>query len=286
MKTFYSFLLEKQNAGDIQDFGFAPVSSWDAEKNYLIPSEFFPKNIFPEAETAIVIAVPVLLPILETTPSIFYNEHYHAVNAQLDAQALKISLFLNNAGFPTVPIPRDGYAGIPALQKNPTAAFSHKHAAYHAGLGTFGQNNVLLTKDFGPRIRFTTILTKATLKDLENMGIPSNILDRAAQMKKENLCIQCMDCARYCPKNAIIADKNRPYPLSIIDKQKCVSQSAALAEKGISPCGICIKVCPIGKDRVHFDRENITYEKDAADENEQNKKRVQAWEHVQKCGFK
>lgn len=36
-----------------------------------------------------------------------------------------------------------------------------RHAPYLAGLGSFGVNNVLLTPEFGPRVRFASVFTTA-----------------------------------------------------------------------------------------------------------------------------
>jgi epoxyqueuosine reductase QueG len=41
--------------------------------------------------------------------------------------------------------------------------FSHRHAATRAGLGEFGCCNVVLTREFGPRQRFNSIITDAEL---------------------------------------------------------------------------------------------------------------------------
>ncbi|MDV0447542.1 hypothetical protein MsAg5_14420 [Methanosarcinaceae archaeon Ag5] len=302
MKTLYQLLLKKQKNHILPVFGFAQADAWKSDEKYPVPAEFFPENVFPPVKTAIVIGVSVNLPILETTPSVYYNEHYKTLNAFLDQEALLISQFLNEEGMPSMPISRDGYAGISALKKEPTAAFSHKHAAYYADLGTFGRNNTILTQEYGPRIRFTTVLTTATLNEL---GVP-NKKKAAAKSKIEtknepakNLCIECMLCVRHCPAGAICGDKKMPYPLSKIDKQKCTAQSERLAANGISPCGICIKVCPIGDDRKHFGRKDLSvYRMDATaqdmenttDETDQKTtekiKLIQSWNHVRKYGQK
>ncbi|WNY24746.1 epoxyqueuosine reductase [Methanolapillus millepedarum] len=301
MKTLYQLLLKKQMNHILPVFGFAPADAWKSEKKYPVPDEFFPENIFPSAKTVIVIGVPVNLPILETTPSVYYNEHYKTLNSFLDQEALLISQFLNEENMPSMPISRDGYAGISALVKNPAAAFSHKHAAYHAGLGTFGRNNTILTKRYGPRIRFTTVLTAATFDEL---GIPQKVSKgiKSNQKPEANLCIECMLCVRHCPAGAICGDKKMPYPLSKIDKQKCTAQSEKLAARGISPCGICIKVCPIGEDRNKFRRTDLSvynYEKDNSSSNKENApaeemsqktaekiKLIQSWDHIRKYGQK
>ncbi|MFQ6062607.1 MAG: hypothetical protein ACE5J9_05470, partial [Methanosarcinales archaeon] len=49
-----------------------------------------------------------------------------------------------------------------------------------------------------------------------------------------------------------------------------------------SPCGICIKVCPIGNDRKLFKREDISIYTDQ----EKYAKYHRAWEHCRKYGSK
>lgn len=60
------------------------------------------------------------------------------------------------------------------------------------------------------------------------------------------LCTGCRKCVRECPANAV---SDAGYPDGTTEKQKCVGISASLAAKGVSPCGRCIAVCPIGNDR-------------------------------------
>ena len=49
----------------------------------------------------------------------------------------------------------------PVAQENETellARFSFKTAAAHAGIGWFGKNDVIITKQYGPRVRLSAIL--------------------------------------------------------------------------------------------------------------------------------
>jgi len=46
-----------------------------------------------------------------------------------------------------------------------------------------------------------------------------------------------------------------------------------------SPCGICIKVCPVGEDRKLFGHGNMTY-----DEEGTPPELWRAWEHVRRYG--
>jgi len=151
-------LLKKCREMDIPLIGIADAESWENPPfQPWMPEEFYPRSIYPEARSVVVIGLPIVLPVLETSPSIFYRELYSTVNTLLDQLTYRLANFLNEMGFPSLFVPRDGYASIDALLKNPIAFFSHRHAAFLAGLGTFGVNNMLLTPQYGPRVRFGSV---------------------------------------------------------------------------------------------------------------------------------
>lgn len=254
--------------------GFAPVDRWENPPPELphqfeewIPEEFWPQSIYPEAKTVIVIGLPVQLPILDTAPSIYYHELYHTINRLLDEKAYLLSNYLTREGYPSIYLPRDGYGDIEVLLKKPLAFFSHKHAAYLAGLGSMGWNNVLLTPEYGPRVRFTSIFTTASLE-----GDP---------IRGNDLCTRCLSCAKSCPVHALATKKEENFPPPM-EKMNCANRSRKLRKKYLSPCGICIKVCPVGEDRVVFDREDTSI----YSQEEGFEKYHQAWEHVRKYGSK
>lgn len=260
-------IIEKCGELDIPLTGFAPADRWDTPLfDPWVPEEFRPQAIFPEAKTIIVIGLPVTLPIVETAPSIWYYELYRTVNTLLDINGYRIAEFLNKEGFPSVAVPRDGYGSITILRDTPVAFFSHRHAAFLAGLGNFGINNTLLTKKFGPRVRFTSIFTRAEIP-------PDPVME-------DPLCTRCLQCVNACPVKAI-GDKN--YPEGLIDKKACATRSEALSKRYISPCGLCIKVCPVGEDRKLFRREDREIYRENAEGFDRYRK---AWKHVRKYGSK
>jgi epoxyqueuosine reductase len=264
-ETLKQKILTKLGDLDIPLVGFAPARRWDDPLfEPWIPEKFRPRSIFSDTITVIVIGIPVSLPVVETSPSIFYHELYRTVNTLLDTSGYRISLFLNAEGFPSIWIPRDGYGSIGILKENPCAFFSHRHAAFLAGLGTFGINNMLLTEKFGPRVRFVSIFTSADLP-------PDPLI-------KKSLCKKCMECVNICPVKAF---GGKEYPEGLTDKKACAERSEALYKKHISPCGFCIKVCPIGEDRKFYKRENcgIYDEEDTAFDQHHR-----AWNHVRSYG--
>jgi epoxyqueuosine reductase QueG len=243
--------------------GFASTEAWhDPPFQPWMPEEFFPDSILPGARSVIVMGMPITLPVLESSPSIHYHELYRTVNHFLDREGYLLSGFLNERGHQSMWIPRDGYGSMDELREDPTAFFSHRHAALLAGMGTFGVNNMLLTPEYGPRVRLVSVVTKAS--------IPPD------PMIEEELCTRCMRCVDRCPMSALEA---KDYPSSTTKKDRCTEWSDRLRKVSKSPCGICIKVCPVGEDRRHFDRLDPSIYEDGKDPVMDG-----AWEHVRSFG--
>jgi epoxyqueuosine reductase QueG len=136
---------------------------------------------------------------------------------------------------------RDGYASIDVLIKKPAAAFAHIFAAHYAGLGNVGVNHTILTKEFGPRVRFVSVFTEAEVP--------------ADRMLKKTLCIRCRACVECCPVDAFTFKKDKL--VAEYDKRACAERAKVLRNKGRYPCGVCIKVCPVGEDRTLYGRERL-----------------------------
>ena len=245
--------------------GFAGADRWD---NPLfepwIPEEFRPRSIFPEANSVIVLGLPVSLPVLETAPSIHYHELYKTINTLLDMHGYRLAEWLTRKRHPSVWIPRDGYGSISILKERPVAFFSHRHAALLAGLGTFGINNTLLTPDYGPRVRFVSVLTSAEIP-------PDPLME-------ESQCTRCMQCVKACPVHAL---DGKDYPHGITDKTVCTARSEALYKRSVSPCGLCIKVCPVGRDREQYGHTDPALYKE---DDEQFARHHRAWKHTRAYG--
>jgi epoxyqueuosine reductase QueG len=109
-------------------------------------------------------------------------------------------------------------------------------AAKYAGLGTIGASHNLLTPEFGPRVRLVSVFTEASLP-------PDPLLEK-------ELCIRCAACAKCCPKKAIRMREDRV--IADYDKTACLEMTEELTARRCYPCGICTKVCPIGKDRALY----------------------------------
>ncbi|MDR1667339.1 MAG: hypothetical protein LBS03_06580 [Bacteroidales bacterium] len=249
--------------------GFAPASRWEEYRD--TQPRFYPSAVFPFTRTVITAGVPVLLPMLDTTPSVVYSELYNTTNRLLDEIAYKLSLFLNRKGHRAVFFPRDAYGDISVLVQKPEAAFSHVLAAKYAGLGAIGYNHTLLTEKYGPRVRFVSVLTDAEIT-------PDPVMDK-------NLCIQCGMCRKCCPTSAFTSIGNRP--VAYMDKYKCARYHRQLREQYRYPCGVCIKVCPVGADRKLYGTSTQKYlnERNILKANPQAPEYAD-WTHIRSFGSK
>jgi len=219
--------------------GFAPVERWDDDNR--VPQDFRPRSIWDPARTVIVMGVCTPLPVIDTTPSILHKETYDTANRVLDTLGYNLVRFLIRQGQPADYFCRDGFASLRLLKDRPKAAFGHAMAAWYAGLGTIGVNNCVLTPLFGPRVRFVSVFTAAVLP-------PDPMIEK-------DLCIKCETCVKCCPVDALKMREDQF--VGEYDLPACLQRHIELTADKSYPCGICCKVCPIGKDRAIFKQKGI-----------------------------
>jgi epoxyqueuosine reductase QueG len=219
--------------------GFAPVSRW-AEYNE-VPEGYRPQAIWKPAQTVIVLGVPMLLPIVESTPSINHTVLYDTTNVLLDQMAYRLANFLNNLGHSSIFMPRDGYGSLEILLKKMPASFSQVYAGKYAGLGTIGYSHNLLNPKYGPRARYVSVIT----------SVP---LEGDAVIEKD-LCKGCRICERLCPAQAL--SKQPDSKIARLDAVKCTEFHQELTAENRWPCGVCSKVCAVGEDRKLYGSTSI-----------------------------
>ncbi len=203
--------------------GVAPV-----ERFAKAPEGHRPADFLPGARSVGVIAIRLLDSILDDLPQSRprYTEHFYMTNIELNVCANKTARFLTNRGFPSSPIFYSGYElNIP----HPVPLFdemSFRHAAVEAGLGRIGRNQLLITPQFGPRVRLILVLTEAELRPDDKI--------------QGDLCYpeKCgYKCQVSCPAKALQKD-------GTIDKSACSKYMFETLK--YLRCGICVASCPHG----------------------------------------
>ncbi len=149
--------------------------------------------------------------------------HIDYLSGRLNKAAYDLARVSRRQKFQALPVPAANY---PTDQRYLTSVLSYKHVAEAAGLGTIGRHSLLVTPDFGPRVRLSCVLTEAELE-------PSSKLS-------ENLCDGCNECIVACPARALSTpEADEPYR---INKYAC-----SVFRSGSGACSECMRVCPQGR---------------------------------------
>jgi epoxyqueuosine reductase len=204
--------------------GIAPVERFDPMSPLYdaVPEGHHPRDFLPEARSVISVAMPILNPVmdapaflvdreLEMIPSIvkyqymevLYNRVGHVVqDNMLEFIGQIVGQYLLTQGYQAMIFPTTGLhpsvSGLTDVQiweenskfRYTFGPFSHRHAATRAGLGEFGYNNLVLTREFGPRQRFNSIITDAELMPDPLITEPVCLRDKC------NLCLKA--CIMQC----------------------------------------------------------------------------------------
>lgn len=166
-------------------------------------------------------------------PTREYFEQYHALNSKLDALAELAAEHLTERG-------------CRALAQTTTTVVEsagcrtpvpHKTCATRAGLGWIGKSALLVTEEYGPAVRLSSVLTDARF-------------DRVPEPVNASRCSGCTACTSACPGRAVhgnLWDVSTPQE-ELVDVEACRKAARALALERIGEhitlCGKCIEVCP------------------------------------------
>jgi len=134
--------------------------------------------------------------------------------------------FVRNLGYEAVQCGNDTALSIPL--------------AIDGGLGELGRNGLLITPQYGPRVRLCKIFTDLVLES-----------DRPIEFGVKEFCKKCKLCAEHCEAGAISMDdepsfevacrSNNPGALKwYVNAERCY---LFWCENGVD-CSTCIKVCP------------------------------------------
>ncbi|MGQ9693526.1 MAG: hypothetical protein ACUVWV_02150 [Thermodesulfobacteriota bacterium] len=225
MNNFNSAFLEKMKKKlDIELLGAAILD----EK---IPSEM--KNqataLLPETKSIVVLGKEIFWEVVallspgkaagEAEAGELFGPHSDYLNGRLTRAVYDLASFFHKEGYQCLPLPA---AGCPTDQRFLKAIFSYKHAAQLAGLGVIGRHGLLITPQFGPRVRLACLLTSAEVEPSRPRG--------------DNFCLDCAACIRACPAQAL--------QMSKAEEQYAMNKFACRTyrQAGLT-CSICLKTC-------------------------------------------
>jgi reductive dehalogenase len=184
----------------------------------------------PEGLTSvIVIAQSMDRDLIRTVPSALSGTATGLGYAHDTVVLLGLTQYILNLGYRAVASMNDTALAIPYAIK--------------AGLGEYGRHGLVITEEFGPRVRFGKIFTDLPLTH-----------DRPKRFGVREFCEVCRACTDACPAKAIPAGApsrevhNRSNIRGVkkwtVDGEKCFRFWA----NQNSDCSICVRVCPYNRD--------------------------------------
>lgn len=187
-------------------------------------------NDLPEGLTSVIVLGHAMdEKLVDTYPSALAGAATGREYSHEAAIVMQLAAYIRNLGYEAVASMNDTGLVIPLAVK--------------AGLGEYGRNQMVLTPEFGPRLRFSKILT--------NMPLAHDAPKRPGFAK---FCDICTACADACPVKALpfgapeFGGSNQSAIKGVkkwtSDAEKCFGFWAKLS----SDCAICMRVCPFNRD--------------------------------------
>tara|TARA_Y100000588_G_C14273942_1_gene933518 strand:- start:235 stop:1398 length:1164 start_codon:yes stop_codon:yes gene_type:complete len=188
-----------------------------------------PIDIPDDLPRVIVIGEPMDFGLTATVPSALSGSATGMGYTHDTFVLLTLAQYIRNLGYQAVASMNDSALAIPL--------------AVQAGLGEVGRHSLLITEEYGPRLRLGKIFTDMplTINDPKRFGV-------------KEFCDICQRCSSACPPKAIPSGEPSREAYSV-SNLKGVLRWTTWAEKCFkfwvgqnSDCSICIRVCPYNRD--------------------------------------
>lgn len=185
-------------------------------------------------DTAIVLGKPMNRDLIQEIPNPGGNLWDFETYINLGKKVFDVAQFVRSKG----------YRAFARAAVDPTIKYP-PHAIM-SGLGELGAGGWVITREYGPWLRWTMLSADVDL-----------IPDQPVDLNMAEYCESCLRCINACPADAITKEKiwYRGVLKRKVDNKKCFP----VFEK-YDGCGICLKVCPIG--RFGYDSCMAAYRKD------------------------
>lgn len=187
-------------------------------------------NDLPEGMTSVIVIGQAMdAELIQTAPSALSGAATGLGYSQDAAVLLGLAQYIKNLGYEAVPSMNDSALAIPY--------------AIAAGLGEYGRHGMVITEEFGVRLRFGKIFTDMPLAH-----------DKPKRFGVLEFCEQCDRCAEACPASAI--PSGGPVPVALnrsgikgvtkwsVDGEACFGYWSKIN----TDCAICVRVCPYSRD--------------------------------------
>lgn len=213
-------------------FGASLVGICEINRNWIyshvyniMAKKTTPVEIPPEYKYAVVMVMEMDYGLMKESPKALSAAATGLGYSKMAITAVSMAEFIRNLGYKAIPMGNDTALSIPL--------------AIDAGLGELGRHGLLITEQFGPRVRLSKVFTDLPLKP-----------DKPVDLGVQDFCESCGVCAQECPGKAISPGKRSTEAASVSNNKggllkwsmnayNCFKTWAAL---GVD-CTHCIAAC-------------------------------------------
>jgi epoxyqueuosine reductase len=189
------------------------------------PDGFNPVDIYHKCKSVIVFLIQMPPEIILASNPVPYSHSAHLIYSKLDSISLEFCKAIQSSDGNAVPVPSDvPYLYWDNVNCRGMGILSLRHAAYLAGLGIIGRNNLLINSDLGNMVYIGAILSDIVLDPdpiLENFTCPPH----------------CRICLDSCPQKALDG--------ITVNQKLCREFSGLNNERNFSiyTCNMCRRKC-------------------------------------------
>lgn len=249
-------IFEKARELGIDDVGIASI------ENYKSPNSMDIHELFPDAKNMVVLAFQQV-DNMDSDISQFASVGIKLISDFSQTVSYELANYIKTKFNAKVMIvPSSGPITMSKKTFMPSGFVSLRHAAYAAGLGSFGRHNLIIHPEMGSKVMFTAILTDLDL-------VPDSPVE-------DIKCTYCDNCVKNCPVNALDKENrtdvmkcllnSQPYgfggnkqfwskfigsthnkqeEMLIGDDYRLIYQAQAMGSQYV--CFNCTKNCPLGR---------------------------------------
>jgi len=216
-------------------FGASLVGVCELDRRWLyshsyhtVKREHKPVEIGEEFKYAIVMAHEMDYDGIKQSPNPISEAAASTIYSRMAGIVAQLAQYIRGLGYKAIPMGNDTANSVPL--------------AIDAGLGELSRMGLLITPEYGPRIRLNKIFTDMPL-----------VPDSPIEFGVWDFCMKCEKCARFCPGQAVMYGEPIDQPISVsnregllrwpINAEKCF----AFLSRNSTDCGVCIRVCPFNK---------------------------------------
>jgi len=224
--------LELKNAAKAFGASLVGIAALDRKWLYSVNRQGEPYEIPERFAHAIVMAIEMDYDGISKSPAFASSTSTAVGYSKMAFAEIELTAFIRRLGYGAIPCGNDIALSVPI--------------AIDAGLGQYGRHGLLITKEFGPRVRIAKVLTDMPLlNDSPDYGFCNAVL---------KFCEVCEKCAHHCPSKSIPVGKDQGWAGATKSNNPGVRKWYVNPETCYgfwidngSDCSNCVRSCPYNK---------------------------------------